>query len=218
MDEYLSEKEQIEQIKQWWNEYGWYLLGGALLAGLGYLGYNQFQAWQQRVAEQQAGIYHELQLALEDDDRDTADDLLNQLATEHAGSIYLDQARLLIAEENLIREPDRAISELETVVDESSDEGLARIARLRLARVLAFDEQYDRALDLLNIADPGEFDAQFSEVRGDVHAAMGNTEAALTAYTEALLGSANGSINTDIVQLKINDLNQRLESVAGEDG
>ena len=40
MDEYLSEKEQIEQIKQWWNDYGWYLLGGAALLWKGnpYLG------------------------------------------------------------------------------------------------------------------------------------------------------------------------------------
>lgn len=206
MDEYLSEKEQIEQLKQWWRDYGWYLLGGAALAVAGMFGWNQYLAHQERTIEAQAAIYHELRQALEDDDRQIADDLLTQLQTEHAGSAYLQQARLLMAEENLIRDTDRAISELQAVVDETEDLSLINIARLRLARVLAFDEQYDAALAVLNVAEEGEFSARFSEVRGDIHAATGNIEAALSAYTEALLGAGNGAVNQDILQLKLNDL------------
>ena len=26
MDEFLSEKEQLEEIRQWWSDYGWYVL------------------------------------------------------------------------------------------------------------------------------------------------------------------------------------------------
>ena len=35
-----------------------------------------------------------------------------------------------------------------------------------------------RALDVLNVSDAGEFDARFSEIRGDIHADTGNVEAA----------------------------------------
>ena len=31
MDEFLSEKEQIDQIRGWWRENGWYLIGGVAL-------------------------------------------------------------------------------------------------------------------------------------------------------------------------------------------
>ena len=219
MDEYLSEKEQIDQIKHWWHENGWYLVGGAVLAGLGYFGFNQYQAWQDRVAEEAAAIYQELKLVLADDDRADADQLLTQLASDYAGSPYLDQARLLIAEGSLIRDTDRAIAELEAVVENSRDEGLMQIARLRLARVLAYDEQYDRALATLSVSDTGEFAARFSEVRGDIHAANGNVEAAVQAYTDALLGGAsNGTVNLDVVQLKLNDLVQAAEPESEDEG
>jgi hypothetical protein len=37
---------------------------------------------------------------------------------------------------------------------------------------------------------------------------MGNREAAAGAYTDALLGATNGSVNSDFVQLKLNDVFQ----------
>jgi len=218
VDEYLSEKEQIEAIKEWWRENGWFLIGGAAIAALGYFGLGQYRAYQDRVAEQAAALYQELKLVLEDDNRAEADGLLEQLVADYAGSPYLDQARLLIAEDNLIRDTDRTIAELEAVVAESGDPGLVNIARLRLARVLAWEEQYDRALEVLDIPDPGEFSARFGEVRGDIYAAAGDAPAAINAYTDALLGSGNGTVNRDFVQLKLNDLIQAQEPESGDEG
>ena len=218
MDENLSEQQQIELIRQWWRENGWYLVGGAVLAGLGYLGWNQYQAYEIRVAEEASGIYERLVQSVEDDDREAADALLAQLVADYGASGYTDQARLLIARDNLIRDTDRSISELEAVVASSGDPGMVNIARLRLARVLAYDEQFDRALGVLNTPDAGEFEARFSEVRGDIHAANGNTEAAISAYTDALFGAANGTVDTEYVQLKLNDLIQASALDSGESG
>ncbi|HEY5666093.1 MAG TPA: tetratricopeptide repeat protein [Gammaproteobacteria bacterium] len=218
MDENLSEKEQIELIRQWWRENGWYLVGGAVLAGLGYFGWGQYQARELRIAEDAGVIYRELVQSVEDDDREQVDALLTRLATDYAASGYTDQARLLIAQDNLVRDTDRSILELEAVVAQSGDAGLANIARERLARVLAYDEQFDRALDVLNVADAGEFEARFSEIRGDIHAAAGNTEAAISAYTDALFGAANGTVDSDFVQLKLNDLIQATVPDSAESG
>ena len=206
MDEYLSEKEQIEQIKNWWKENGWFLIGGAALALLGYVGFNQYGAYQERVAEEAAALYQELRLLIEDDDRAGADERLSALVEEHSGSAYLDFARFLIAEDNLIRDTDRSIAELEAVMAGSEDEEIARIARLRLARVLIYDEQFERALEVLDIPDSGEFAARYSEVRGDAYVATGEFDAARLAYTDALLSGANGTVNRESVELKLNDL------------
>ena len=46
MDEFLSEKEQIDQIREWWRENGWYLIGGVALGVLVLLGWNRFNAYQ----------------------------------------------------------------------------------------------------------------------------------------------------------------------------
>ncbi|MDX1562494.1 MAG: tetratricopeptide repeat protein, partial [Gammaproteobacteria bacterium] len=112
MDEYLSEKEQIEQIKQWWRENGWYLIGGALLAAAGWVGYNQYNAYNDRVAEEAAAIYTELQQVVADDDRAIADELLGRLVTDYPNSPYTSQARFLIADDYLIRDTQRSINEL----------------------------------------------------------------------------------------------------------
>jgi predicted negative regulator of RcsB-dependent stress response len=208
VDEYLTEKEQIERIKQWWRENGWFLIGGALLASGGYFGYNQYQAYQDRIAEDAAALYQEFVQVVEDDDRAQADALLARLEADYASSAYTDQAHLLIAQDYLIRDTGRAIEELTQVVEQSRDEGMVRIARLRLARVLAYDEQYDLALATLNVPEPGQFESRYAEVRGDIHAAAGNIEAAIDSYTDALLGAGSAAVNTEFLQLKQNELRQ----------
>jgi predicted negative regulator of RcsB-dependent stress response len=217
MDEYLSEKEQIDLIKRWWRENGWFLIGGVAVFAIGWFGWQQYQAYRQRVAEEAAALYLELGAAVEDDDRDRADELLARLASEFESSAYLDQGRLLLASENLIRDTQRSIDELTAVMEGSRDEGTSMIARLRLARVLAYDEQFERALEVLNVSDTGEFEARFSEVRGDVHAAMGNVEAAISAYTDALLRGGNGTVDLEFLQLKLNELIQVGRPDSGEE-
>lgn len=205
MDEFLSEKEQIEQIRNWWRENGWYLIGGMALAALGYLGWNQYQAYRDNRAEQASALYVRLQQTVEDD-REGADELLAQLINEYPASAYADQARLLMASKQLISDPGQAATYLRTVMEDSRDPGLAFIARLRLARVLTYQQSYDAALEVLDVAEPGEFAARVSELKGDVYAAMGDNEAARSAYSDALGAAGTQSLDRNFVQMKLNDL------------
>lgn len=210
MNEYLSEKEQIELIKNWWKENRWFLIGGALIAALGYFGFDQYRAYQNRVAEEAAALYQQLAARIEDDDRAGADEILGQLAADYSGSAYLDLARFMIAKEYLIRDTDRSISELSAVIAESADEDIVRIARLRLSRALAYDRQFERALDALDIDDAGEFGARYSEIRGDIYAAMGDDDAARMAYNNVLLTAGTGNVDLEFVLLKLNALAERV--------
>jgi predicted negative regulator of RcsB-dependent stress response len=214
VDEYLSEKEQIAEIKQWFKENGPWIFGGVAIVLAGYFGFNQYRAWQDRTGEAAAAIYLDIRQLVADDDRAGTDSRLAELASSHANSPYLDQARLLVAEDSLLRDPERAITELKAVVARDGDAGLVDIARLRLARALAWQERYDEALATLNVPEPGAFAARYSEVRGDIHAAMGNREAAASAYTDALLGASNGSVNSEFIQLKLSDVFQAGEPPA----
>jgi predicted negative regulator of RcsB-dependent stress response len=216
VDEYLSEKEQIEAIRRWWNENGWYLIGGVAIAVLGYVGYGQYQDYRDRRNEEAASLYTQLAESITDD-RGRSDEILAQLREEHPKSPYTHQGGLLIAREYLVSDAARAESELRRVMTESSDRGLAYIARMRLARVLSYRQSYDEALQVLEVDDPGEFAARLNELKGDVHAAMGDIEAARTAYTEALTAPGAESVDRNFVQMKLNSL-QASPSVAAAEG
>ncbi|HEX6997751.1 MAG TPA: tetratricopeptide repeat protein [Gammaproteobacteria bacterium] len=207
MDEYLSEREQIERIRTWWRENGWYLIGGAALGALALFGWNQYQAYQTRRAEEAGMLYQSLAAAVEDDDEASATQLLEQLRTEYPSSAYADQAGLLIAKmHQQSADTEGAARELRYVMENSDDPDLALVARLRLARVLAYRQQYDEALALLQVEDPGEFAGRFAEVEGDIHYAQGNLDAARSAYLEALSAPGSQVLDRNLLQMKLNEL------------
>jgi predicted negative regulator of RcsB-dependent stress response len=55
VDDYLSEKEQLERIREWWREYGWYLAGGVILGAGILFGMRQLDSYEQNQAEIRRG-------------------------------------------------------------------------------------------------------------------------------------------------------------------
>jgi predicted negative regulator of RcsB-dependent stress response len=205
VDEYLTEKEQVELIRRWWSENGWYLVGGAVIAGLGYFGYQQYQRYRTERAVEAAAIYQDL-VSMIGDDRDDYDALLERLENDYASTPYADEARLAVARDVLISNPGRAAAELRAVMNQKRDRELAMVARLRLARVLAYQQDYAGALEVLDVEEPGAFQARLEDIRGDVHAAQGDIEAARTDYTNALTAVGAEAIDRSYVQMKLGDL------------
>lgn len=206
MDEYLSEKEQIERIREWWRENGWYLVGGIALGALALFGWNQYQHYLDTRGEQAAALYAQVRDALDDDDREAAERFLGQLREDYTSSPYTDQAGLMVARAFLVSDTSKAADELRYVMEHTDDHELGLIARLRLARVLIYQNEDQQALNLLAVDDPGQFAARISEIRGDAYVALGDTEAARTAYTSALTAPGADWLNRDFLELKLDAL------------
>jgi predicted negative regulator of RcsB-dependent stress response len=206
VDEYSSEKEQIEQIRHWWRENGWFLVGGAAVGALLLFGWNQYQAYLDRQAEQAAALYQSLKEAVDGDSSAEATALLARLRAEYPTSSYADQGGLLLARMLLITSPELAVEELRYVMDNTDERELALIARLRLARVLAYRQQYDEALQVVEVDDPGQFAGRLNEVKGDIHVALGQADAARTAYLTAMTAPGSEALDRNFLQMKLNDL------------
>jgi predicted negative regulator of RcsB-dependent stress response len=203
----LSEKEQLERIREWWRENGWYVVGGI---GLGFallFGWNQWNAYQEGQRAEASSLYQSFLGAAERDNVGAAEELLEALRARHADSPYVDNAGLMMGRLHFrLSDPERAAASLREVMQGSRDREMSLIARLRLARILAHQGQYSEALTLARVSEPGQLAARFSELRGDVHAALGEFDAARGAWLQALVEPGAELLDRTLLQLKLNDL------------
>ena len=208
MDELLTDQQQAEQVKSWLRQNGAFLAAGVVL-GLGALfGWNQWQSYQQRQAEEASAAYEALLVAVRANKLDEAEPGMTRIAAEFGSSPYADQARLLMARLYLDQsKPDKAAEYLQQVVSTTRSPEVRNIAQLRLARVLTFQEKYAEALKVLT--DPGSkaFAPSFHDVRGDVYYALGKQAEARSEYEQALNGDAAATvIDRTYVTAKLDEL------------
>ena len=207
MDEYLSDKEQLESLKAWLRENGaWMLIGVAV----GVLGVGGWRWWQSRVENTalDAGVrYQQVLSLLSRSDITHGLEVVGQLVSAHPQSPYADQAQLAAArvmvESNQL---DRAVSYLTPVAQQTRDPQLAIVARLRLARVQLAQGKPDEALTTLGSADQGEFQAGYAQVRGDAYFAKNDRASALREYQAARAAAGPQATADNLLDLKINDL------------
>ena len=207
VEDYLTDRDQEEALRNWWREnWKWILAGIAL--GMGLLaGYTSYQKWRAGQADHAAKVYTDFHKALDGNNDAEAGKLLDSLAGEHAKSAYTQQGRLLLAKRHAdAGRYDEAIKQLRQVVDTSKDEELGHIAQLRLARLLIQTGKHDEALAQLNVEKAGAFAAQVREVRGDALLAKGDAQGARAEYAAALSGDTKGEIDRAVIELKLRDV------------
>jgi predicted negative regulator of RcsB-dependent stress response len=203
----MSEAEQLEWLKTQIREYGLWIVGGIALGGLFIGGYRLWTSHVEEAGREASATYGQLREAFERNDRGQALAALGQLERDHASSPYVDQGRLLSARAYVQSgELDKAARELRTVADSSKDPELARIARLRLARVQIATKEPDAALATLGTADAGAFEPRYHEVRGDAYYAKGDKANALKEYRAAQATDRTGAGDHSLLELKISDL------------
>jgi predicted negative regulator of RcsB-dependent stress response len=207
VDEYLSEAEQWERAKSWLRSYLPWIIGGVVVALAALAGWNWWKERQDRLGAEASARYEQMTDALQKNDPTRAKAIAAELAKDYPDSPYVDQAHLfearLAVEANDLPKAD---SLLRGVMERTKDDQLALVARMRLARVQLAQNKPDDALATLNGAPAGAFEARFHEVRGDVLFAKGDKPGALKEYLAALASSDARSVDTQSLQLKINDL------------
>jgi predicted negative regulator of RcsB-dependent stress response len=207
VDEYLSEAEQWERAKAWLRSYIPWIISGVVVALAGLAAWNWWQDRQDRVGTEASARYEQMIDALQKNDPSRAKSIAAQLEKDYPKSPYVDQAHLfearLAVEANDLPKAD---SLLRGIMDRSKDEQLALVARLRLARVQLAQNKPDDALTTLNGKPAGAFESRFHEVRGDIFFAKGDKPGALKEYLAAIAQTDARSVDTQSLQLKINDL------------
>jgi predicted negative regulator of RcsB-dependent stress response len=207
VEDYLSEREQAEALRDWWKENWRWIVGGVALGFALLVGYQQWNSYRDRVAVEAAKDFEQVKTALAKPDIDEATRVLGELVKKHETSPYTQEARLAIAKAHVdAGKLDEAIPLLTAVVDSAKDEELAWIARLRAARLEIAQGKFDDAVKRLDPEKAGGFAAQVREVRGDALFARKDNEGARAEYAAALAAKADAQIDRPLVELKLKEV------------
>jgi predicted negative regulator of RcsB-dependent stress response len=201
------EQEQLEALKAWWIENRNQLLGMLLIVVVAMGGWRGWQYYQRQQADEAATLYQQFIVQLAGKDVKRVNDAAAAVTDRFASTAYAARAALLAAQVNEQgKDPARAKTQLQWVIDHAGESTLKDVARLRLAAVLLDEKNYADALTLLDAKHPDSFDGLYADLRGDVLSAQGKIDEARSSYKLAYEKIDAQSMYRNLIQMKLDAL------------
>ena len=202
----FEEQERIAEMKAWWEDNRWYVLGAAVAAIVAFAGYRGWVYWSAREAEDAAGMFTPVAEAAKAKDAKKIGEAAQPLIGKHPRSYYASEAALVFAKSafdagNL----DEARKQLEWAMANGVDEHRG-VARMRLAAVLMEQKKYDEALRVLDGNKDEAFVALAADLRGDIMLAQGRLDEARASYKLASEKAGPRNPVKNIADTKLNAL------------
>jgi predicted negative regulator of RcsB-dependent stress response len=203
MENNTSEREQLEQIRRWWDANGKSLVFGVGIGLAALFGYRYWDGAQDAKALNASTNYQKFLEAAsagpgEDTERAGAAILEAYPDSSYAQLAGLMLARLAVDAKKL----DKAREHLQWVIDHGKQGEMAVMARGRLAQLQLAEGDHEAAAKTL-AAVPAKADkVLFAELRADVLAAQGDIEAARAMYERAIADVVDAGGNAAYLEMK----------------
>lgn len=212
VDEYLSEREQAEQLRGWLRENWIWLVAGVALTLGGYYGYRWWESRQASRSLEAGQRFTAMLEAISGNEPDEGLRIADEITGEYADTPYANQATLMLVRLDVDSGKfASAEARLAGIAKDSEDPELRLVARLRLVRVQLAQGRYDDALATLDAVAEPSVEPRVQELRGDVRLAQGDETAALEAWRKAQAAvtadpEGAGQLDVELLQLKIDEL------------
>jgi predicted negative regulator of RcsB-dependent stress response len=202
----FEEQERIAELKAWWEDNRWYVIGAIVAALVAFGGYHGWRAWQVTQAEEAGTLFKPVADAAKGKDAKKVSEAATPLIAKYPGSYYASEAGLVVAKAafdagNL----PEAQKNLEWVMANGVDEHRG-VARLRLASVLLEQKKYDEALKVLDANKDEAFVPLAADLRGDIMLTQGRLDEARAAYKLAIEKADPRNPVKNIAETKLNAL------------
>lgn len=215
MSVYMTEEEQIEQIKKWWKRYGNLVticLSVVLLCMAGY----RYMNWHDAKIKQQASIiYEQMMISFSNHNNKDIRSYANQLIQNYGNSVYADVAHMALAKVYVSKNKlSLAQKELNEVAQNSGMPALKQVAKIRIARLLSASKSYTEALQELNEINDSAYLPVINELKGDIYGATGKFQDAIKAYQLAMNETKTNGMGNLFLEMKTNELTIKNQSVS----
>ena len=208
MDDLLSEKEQIEQMRTWWSEYANYVIGGIVLGAMVLFGINHVRTSKIEAQQAASMLYDDLTNYVVDGNVDEAEVIVATLSADFGESNYAAQSKLAMARLYMDKNRDQDAADVLTdLMAAHVNTEFNQIGQIRLAKVFLYQDKAAEVVEMLEGQEEGAFAARIAEVLGDAFVALDRGADARDAYQRALAESGGGAtVDQQFVQLKLLDL------------
>jgi len=218
MSVYMTEAEQLEVIKKWWKKYNNVIIILFSVILLVISGYKYWNWHQEKIIQQASSTYEQLMISFSNHDNRSVRGYANQLINDYDKTIYADAARLTLAKLYVLREKyAKAEEELKYVAINSTMPSLKQIAKIRMARLLATQKLYDRALQELSSVESSVYIPVINELKGDIYAADGQYQSAVESYRMAIKEAQVNGMGNLFLEMKTNELTALTQSMKVRD-
>lgn len=166
MSYYLTEKEQIAQLKMWWQRYGKYLAMGIVGGSLIMMGWQHWQSTRETQREQASILYETLLHTMETQQAEKAKAEANHLIKTFKGTVYSDLSQLMLAK-IAIEKKDYATAQqcYDNLINHAKNKSLRQLVRIRYARLLIAKQAPQQALSMLATVEDKAFLMLIEQVR-----------------------------------------------------
>lgn len=186
MHQNMSDKEQIQMIKDWWKNNGTTILVAVLLFLVGNFGWRYWQNYSTQKNERASLTFTQLLNAKSQNKNAEVKLFAKHLMQDFAGTFYANMAALTLAKEDVnANNLSAATDDLTWIAKHSHAANIKQIARIHLAKILLAEKKPQDALNTLSVIDDKAFLPLIDETKGDVLLAMGDKNAASKAYLDA---------------------------------
>lgn len=204
--EYISEEQQVEQIKKWWSENGNSIIIGIVLGVGGIMGWRFWTDHQINQSAQASAHFDAMLFAVENNQFEKAEQSANTIIDDFSSTPYLVYSQLVLAKIQFDQKDfDSAALSYQAIIDKNSGKSISYLARKRLADIHIDQKNYDKALTVLSGSYPESFTAAFEERKGDVYRLQGKKDDANSAYLLAKLATTKAE-DALFLEQKMDDL------------
>jgi len=205
--DYATDEERVEDLKRWWKENGTSVIVGVALGLSVLFGWRWWGDYKINQALQASVVYTQLENAIQAKNSEQINAFSDELKTKYADNSYavygaLSMAKMYVDENKL--ESARDVLQWGSSHVQSLEQ--KHLLNLRLARVMLELNEIDKAYNLVNTADSGQFVSVYEELKGDILVKKQDLDGARMAYEKSAKMRPLGSRPGAALQYKIDDL------------